>query len=156
MKKVVGVLCAVLLTCLMLVSCNQEQRKVKEIEDISEKVVDYLKSKDYKVVFYKGKVLSRTITEKDLTYMPYQTMWKLQKVNPQDYIGKKIETYEVIVKNHVLDNAKDNNRKQTIVSVLVVDGEIIGGTSKPDYDDGLVRAGGFISLEGKSLGEINN
>jgi len=150
LKKLVTALCVVLLTYLVLVGCTQTQSKV---EDTSKVIIDYLESKDYKIVSYEGKVLERTISEDDLSYTPYKNMWTLQEVNPADYIGEKLETYEVIVKNHILDNAEDNKNKQTIVSVLVVDGEIIGGTSKPDYD-GAEKLGGFYSLEGKTLEEI--
>jgi hypothetical protein len=81
-----------------------------------------------------------------------------QSVFPDEFIGKIIHHEYFLVKNHPLDNWKSGSNRsigKMSVSVLIVDGTPIGGTSFPRTKrNDLV--GAPYSLDGKTLEEITD
>ena len=89
--------------------------------------------------------------ESRLTIKPNQDFWSVQKVEPTNYINKKIYTYDFTVKNHPFDNMFAMGK--TKVSVYMLNGEIFGGWSYPISEDNDVM-GSVSSLEGLSAEEV--
>lgn len=152
MKKVLTMALTLTLVIVLIAGCSKEGNNTEQVDSNMEIVSRYLEDKEYEIVTNNGKVVERVLKKEDLLYPPYQKQWAVQNVNPEDYIGKKIQIYEVIVKNHLLDNEEGNNKKQTIVKTMIVNNQVIGGYSLPDYD--IPHYGGVYSLEGKTLEEI--
>ncbi len=50
-------------------------------------------------------------------------MWAMQDVDVDNLIGKTINIYGYIVKNHPLDNMRDNNKHQTKLWVICCEGK---------------------------------
>lgn len=84
--------------------------------------------------------------------MPYIQYWSVQSVDPIDYIGKEITTSKFIVKNHPLDNEKDNTKKQTLIFLQEADDEVIGGYSFPDFAE--LHMGWVYTIDGNTLEEL--
>lgn len=66
----------------------------------------------YLIISNEGIVSEYLLDKKLLTDMPYMQYWSVQSVDPVDYIGKEITTSKFIVKNHPLDNEKDNTKNK--------------------------------------------
>lgn len=80
--------------------------------------------------------------------LPYIHTWSVQKAKPEKYYGKHITSYRFTVSGHPLDKLYGTD---TRVSVMMADGQVIGGTSFPDKED---LAGSAYSVEGYTLEEI--
>lgn len=165
MKK--SILLGIILMSFIVVVGGCPQLKV----DTKKIAQNYLEYKGYNVLSY----IKQSDQPRDQTYklskellvkLAYADIWYLQKVHPNDYLGKTIymETFEV--NNHPLDSFRFSNndnehiiyKNKTITHVMVVDGEVIGGYSYPifEYDDPKNSIMGFswFTLDGKRLGEI--
>ena len=89
--------------------------------------------------------------ESRLTNKPNQDFWSVQKVEPNNYLNKKIDTYNFTIKNHRFDNMFAMGK--TKVSVYMLNGEIFGGWSYPISEDNDVM-GSVFSLEGLTAEEV--
>lgn len=130
-----------LMLLVMLVACSVKE----ELPAERSASFDYLTSKGYKVQSYAGQSQSYELTKEKLIQLPYMMYWGLQSVDPADYIGQTINVEKFIVTNHPLSKGKVD------VYVYEVEGKPIGGTSYPTGDTSV---GGYWSLEGKTLEEL--
>ncbi|WPC39667.1 Ig-like domain-containing protein [Clostridium sp. JS66] len=87
---------------------------------------EYLKNKNYNIVEYNGEIDEYVLLKEMLLQMPYMMYWSVQDTNVNDYIGKNIKTFKFTVKNHALDNVEDNNKKSTLVYVIISNNKVIG------------------------------
>lgn len=87
----------------------------------------------------------------DLLELPTRSRWEVQTTPPDKYIGRDIRQEGFIVRNHPLDEVADLG--QTNVTVMMVDGKVIGGTSFPDSAEPLT--GAAYSLDGKTAEELH-
>lgn len=134
---------------LILMGCS------KELARDEQTAYDYVKAQGYKIISTEDEAFEYTLTKK-LLYgspesTPYQQMWGVQAVSPDDYLGKKITIYKFTVSNHPLE--KKYKTDTTNVYILLSDGEVIGGTSFPIKEDGLLM-GSAYSLDGRTLEEV--
>jgi hypothetical protein len=107
----------------------------------------------------KGSPQNYVLSKEKLIQMPYSIYWGMQKEDPSKFIGKNVDIEKYIVKNHPLDNWKSGEMKskgQTELNVYVVDNQVIGGTSFPVIEGKLALLGGYWSLDGKSLEEVQS
>ena len=120
----------------------------------------FLSEKGYTVISYSSHTSSKYVLTKKMledkedTYEAYK--WKLQTVSAGVFIGKSIYNERFIVKNHPLDNWKYGHIKgegKTYIDVIVVEGNVIGGTSMPVTRDAIV--GKPFSLDGKKLSDLH-
>ncbi len=81
----------------------------------------------------------------DLLELLTRSTWEVQTTPPDEYIGRDIRQEIFIVRDHPLGQAN--------VFVMMVDGEVIGGTSYPDSAEPLV--GNAYSLDGKTVEELH-
>lgn len=139
MVKFVILTCIVMICVVFLNMCGAENNAKRLI-----------KSKGYKIISKLGRVHEYTLTNNLLN--DEKDWWQIHKIKPGDYIGKKIEVYGFIVKNHPLDSVKINDKKQTRVFVMVCEGKIIGGASAPDTTELYVGRRAY-TLEGKEYGK---
>jgi len=124
---------------------NDVSNTPSNVETTAEMASTYLKEKGYTIISIDGKVGEDYILTKELlTKLPYQQYWEVQTIKASDYLDKNIQTYKFIVKNHPLDNFKDNEKKQTVLWVMVCENKVIGGYSLPDVD----LIGGVYPLNG--------
>lgn len=141
MWKRVGMILAVFL----LAACSNESDQPAPMLGADAKVAKaYLEEQGYDVVSYEG---DRTLSfeKADLLELPTRSTWEVQTTPPDDYIGRDIRQEHFIVRNHPIGQAN--------VFVMMVDGEIIGGTSFPDSAEPLV--GSAYSLDGKTVEELH-
>ena len=116
------------------------------VEVAEEMCSKYLKDKGYTIISNDGKVGEDYVLTKELLdKLPYNQYWEVQTVKASDYINKTIQTYKFVVKNHPLDNYKDNVKKQTLIWVMVCENKVVGGYSLPD----LAVTGGVYPIDGK-------
>ncbi|TCI68897.1 MULTISPECIES: hypothetical protein [unclassified Exiguobacterium] len=147
MWKRVGMILAVFL----LAACSNESDQPAPTLGADAKVAKaYLEEQGYDVVSYRGNRTS-SFEKEDLLELPTQSTWQVQTPPPDDYIGRDIRHEYFIVRDHPLDDVAELG--QTNVSVMMVDGEIIGGTSFPDSAEPLV--GSAYSLDGKTVEELH-
>lgn len=145
-KRIGIVVCA-----LLLAACSNESEQPTPTLGADAKVANaYLVEQGYDVVSYKGNRMS-SFEKADLLEVPTRSTWEVQTVSPDDYIGRDIQHENFIVRNHPLDEVADLG--QTNVSVMMMDGEVIGGTSYPDSAEPLV--GASYSLDGKRAEELH-
>jgi len=113
---------------------------------------DFVKSKGYTITTRKGEIQKYTL-EKSKLYggtgtIPYQQIWGVQRVEPEKYFGKEIAVYGFTVKNHPMEK-QDNNAKNGVnVYVMLSEGNVIGGYSRPND-----VVGAYSSIDGKTLEE---
>ncbi|MEI7027225.1 hypothetical protein [Paenibacillus sp. y28] len=129
-----------LLLIIALAGCTEPEWKQSEAAGL-------LLQKGYRLIAYEGQVQSYVLTREKLTELPYMVYWGLQQAEPADYIGKTIEVEKFIVRKHPLSEGKVD------VFVYTVEGRPVGGTSYPHK---AVLAGGYWSLEGRTLEEIQD
>ncbi|MCI3926874.1 hypothetical protein MO973_42555 [Paenibacillus sp. TRM 82003] len=91
---------------------------------------------------------SARFTDKFAAY-PTMILWGVQRVKPEPYLGKLLEFHQFLVGGHPLATRYDD--ADTVVNVIVCEGDIIGGTSFPDIE-GLM--GAAYSIDGKTLEEM--
>lgn len=141
MWKRIGILLAIVL----LSACSDASEEAEPTLGADAKVAKvYLEEKGYEVVSYKGNHTS-SFKKADLLESPVRDTWEVQATPPDAYIERSIRDEFFIVRNHPLGQAN--------VKVMVVDGEVIGGTSFPDSAEPLV--GGSYSLDGKTPEELH-
>ncbi|MGM1049923.1 MAG: DUF4830 domain-containing protein [Bacillota bacterium] len=117
---------------------------------------NYVESQGYEIEDRQGKVYTYTLDKSLLQSvsasatgnLPYIQIWSLQENDREDYFGKEISSYIFTVSGHPLDKKYNTN---TIVNIMMSDGEVIGGTSTPDVG-GL--DGSLYSLDGRTLEEV--
>ncbi|WP_300380518.1 hypothetical protein [Clostridium sp.] len=141
MEKVFIILASFLL---LLTGCNNS--KVETIEET------YIKELGYKVVSYEGELdkytLDKDMLKSGTENIPYQQIWSLQEIKPEDYFGKEIITKKYIVKNHPLQEICE----ETLLYLMINEEKIIGGYSFPNNDS----VGGVYSIDGKTIKEITD
>lgn len=148
--KIIGII--VITIPVFFTGClNQSVANIPTNDINVQSAMDYLKNFNYKVLSYNGKG-EYTLSKEMLTRLPYMQYFGVQRLDSGDYIGKKIETYSVMIKNHPLDKYKGNSKRQTRAWVMVCENRVIGGYSLPDLD----LSGGVYSIEGKTLEEVIN
>lgn len=145
-KRIGIIMCA-----LMLAACSNESEQSEPKLGADAKVAQaYLEEQGYEIVSYKGNGTS-SFEKADLLELPTRSTWEVQTTPPDDYIGRDIQQEHFIVRDHALDEVADLG--QTNVTVMMVDGEIIGGTSFPDSTEPLM--GASYSLDGKTAEELH-
>ncbi|MCT4509291.1 MAG: DUF4830 domain-containing protein [Tepidibacter sp.] len=112
---------------------------------------EYIKTKGYVITTRKGEI-NRYTLEKNKLYggtetIPYQQSWAVQKVNPDDYLGKEIIIYCFTVKKHPLEKIYNVD---TNLYIIICDGKVIGGYSYPNAN----ICGAVDSLDGETLEEV--
>lgn len=112
-------------------------------------VKKYLEKIGYKVQAYKGEY-HYTLNEQKLNVPGIKQVWEVQKTDPKQYLGKNIDVEFFVVTDHPLEKL---GYDQVHVSVLVVDGKVVGGTSFP-YDPEGGLGGHPYSLDGKTLEQL--
>jgi hypothetical protein len=130
-----------ILLLVFLMGYNERNKLPKE-HSVSQ---SYLESKGYQIVSYEGRTESYELTKQKIVALPYMMYWGLQLVDPSKYFAKTIHVEKFIVTNHPL------SKRKVDVYVYEVDGQPIGGTSYPHGDTSV---GGYWSLEGKTLEEL--
>ncbi|WP_340003997.1 hypothetical protein MHH52_18825 [Paenibacillus sp. FSL K6-0276] len=130
-----------ILLFVLLIGCTKNNEIPKE-QSVSK---SYLENKGFQVISYEGHAESYELTKQKIVTLPYMIYWGLQLVDPSIYFGKTINIEKFIVKNHPLTQGKVD------VYVYEVNGQPIGGTSYPHGDTSV---GGYWSLEGKTLEEL--
>ena len=138
--------------CLFLVACGKEMETESEPEmtENGQVAEAYLEEQQYPIVSYDGEHTSDLTLEK-LTEDRERTIWGLQAASPDEYMGKTVYYENFTVKDHPIGEQSPNG--QTAVSVMIVDGKVIGGTSFP-VTDGSGSGNGY-SLNGESLEDIH-
>ncbi|WP_214837100.1 hypothetical protein [Exiguobacterium sp. s36] len=145
-KRIGIIVCA-----LLLAACSNEGEQSTPTLGADAKVAKaYLEEQGYDVVSYRGNRTS-SFEKEDLLELPTESTWQVQTTPPDDYIGRDIRHEYFIVRNHPLDDVAELG--QTNVSVMMVDGKIIGGTSYPDSAEPLT--GSSYSLDGKTAEELH-
>ncbi|UTT42247.1 hypothetical protein [Exiguobacterium aurantiacum] len=141
MWKRIGMILAVFL----LAACSNESEQPTPTLGADAKVAKaYLEEQGYEIVTYEGNRTSG-FEKADLLELPTRSTWEVQAKPPDAYIGHDIRQERFIVRNHPLGQAN--------VIVMMVDGEIIGGTSYPDSAEPLT--GASYSLDGKTAEELH-
>jgi hypothetical protein len=142
MKKLV-----ILFVVLMLTACGPK------LDENAQLAKEYLKDQGYSIKSYEGKY-SYIVERKQLIEKPHNSIWAVQTVEPDAYIGKEITQEIFIVKNHPLSKIYGPQKSfsyKVEARVFLFNGEIIGGTSFP-IGNGI--AGSPYSLDGKTAEEI--
>lgn len=113
-----------------------------------------IKNRGYEIIESKGEIDKYKLDKSKIfggtETIPYQQIWGVQRIKPDEYFEKEIVTYEFIVNNHPLQKVDSSAKNGVKVYYMFVDGEIIGGYSYPNAD----VYGAFSSLEGESLEEV--
>lgn len=135
-----------IIVCVMLLAAcsNESEQPAPTLGADAKGAKAYLEEQGYDVVSYEG---DRTLSfeKADLLEAPVRDTWEVQTTPPDAYIGRDIRQEHFIVRNHPLGQAN--------VFVMMVDGEIIGGTSYPDSAEPLT--GASYSLDGKTAEELH-
>lgn len=145
-KRIGIIVCA-----LFLAACSSEGEQSEPTLGADAKVAKaYLEEQGYEVVSYREKRTS-SFEKADLLELPTRSTWEVQMTPPDEYIGRDIRQEGFIVRDHPLDEVADLG--QTNVTVMMVDGKVIGGTSYPDSAEPLT--GASYSLDGKTAEELH-
>lgn len=138
--------------CLFLVACGKEMEteSAPEMTENGQVAEAYLEEQQYSIVSFEGEHTS-TLTLEELAEDRERNVWGLQTVSPDEYVGKTIYYENFTVKDHPI--GEQSPAGQTAVSVMIVDGKVIGGTSFP-VTDGSGLGNGY-SLSGESLEDIH-
>lgn len=130
---------------LLLAGCEPNLEKGSN----GELAKQYLLKKGYSIKSYKGSHVY-SFTREELVDMPHISIWAIQTVQPDQYIGKDIIQEIFIVKNHPLNKIYGTKVE---ARVFIFNGDVIGGTSYP-ADDGM--GGWGYSLDGKTAEEVQD
>lgn len=146
MKKIFTTLIALIV--LTFFGCTRNLTDNEELAKVD------IKNRGYEIIESKGEI-DRYRLDKSKIFggtetTPYQQIWGVQSISPDEYFDKEIITYEFIVKNHPLQKVDSNAKNGVKLYYMFVDGEIIGGYSYPNEN----VYGALSSLEGKSLEEV--
>lgn len=138
MRKVFIILVSFLL---LITGCSES--KVENIEET------YIKELGYEILSYEGEldkyILNKSMLKAEAENIPYQQIWSLQEIKPEDYFGKEIITKKYIVKNHPLKEIYE----KTVLYLMINEEKIIGGYSFQNNDS----VGGVYSLKGETIEE---
>ncbi len=139
-----------LILCLFLVACGEEVEPEPEMAENGRVAEQYLEKQQYPIVSFEGEHTS-TLTLDELKEDRARNTWGLQSVSPDEYVGKIIYYENFTVKDHPISEQSPTGL--TGVSLMVVDGKVIGGTSFP-VTDGSGLGNGY-SLSGETLEDIH-
>ncbi|MBT2663413.1 hypothetical protein [Bacillus sp. ISL-45] len=131
----------------MLAACGPR------LDENAQLAKDYLKEQGYSIRSYEGRY-SYIIEREQLIHKPDSSIWAVQTVEPDAYIGKEITQERFIVKNHPLSKIYGPQKSfsyKVSVSVFMYNGKIIGGISSP-VGNGV--GGSPYSLDGKTAEEV--
>lgn len=125
---------------------------IKSDEQIA---ANFIKLLGYTIVSYDGESPKYTLDRESLQNLGEFKLWGVQKTKPEQYIGNEIHTFKFKVTNHPLQKIFSQDLYDILVTVLIVDHNVIGGTSLPNYKVvKTVMAGGAFSIQGKNTNEI--
>ncbi|WP_226679873.1 hypothetical protein [Sutcliffiella horikoshii] len=125
-----------------------------DMDSDGELAKQYLLDKGYDIESYEGNQVY-SFTRVELGDMPHNSIWAVQTVSPESYIGKEIVQEVFVVKNHPLsemDGHQEGFTGKVEVRVFIYNDEVIGGTSYPVGEG--VNGWGY-SLDGKTAEEIH-
>ena len=108
----------------------------------------YLQEQGYTVIYLSGRE-AYTLTEEMINTRPGTFKWSVQEFKPETYIGKLIEEEYYMITNHLFDSFQE----ETMVSIIIIDGEIMGGNAYIEIEPGIRGDHGFYSLDGTKKGE---
>lgn len=131
----------------LLVGC------VPNLDSNGELARQYLLDKGYKIKSYEGSQVY-SVSKEELTDMPDISIWAVQPVQPDSYIGKEIVQEIFIVVNHPLSKIygpQQDFSEKVKVRAFIYNGEVIGGTSYP-VGEGI--GGWGYSIDGKTAEEV--
>ncbi|NMH74564.1 hypothetical protein HF078_15870 [Bacillus sp. RO2] len=139
-----------------LVGCGPQMDSDDELamDSDGELAKQYLLDKGYDIESYKGNQ-DYSFTRAELGDMPHNSIWAVQTISPELYIGKEIVQEVFVVKNHPLSEMYGHQEGFTgkvEVRVFIYNDEVIGGTSYPVGEG--VNGWGY-SLDGKTAEEIH-
>lgn len=140
-----------LLLILFIAGYSQGNSKSQNVDMAKQ----FLEEKGYSVIEHVTSVEPFILTEKDLSETRQMQIWQVQTHDAEDFFGKKIYGQIFVIKNHPLDkyeSGSTNGLGKTQVYLMIVDDEIIGGTSFPVTEEPL--RGGVYSLDGKTFEEL--
>lgn len=126
---------------------------VREEENISAKgelAKSHLEELGYEILSFESEDVLR-FSKAQLEVLPYSAMWDVQRVSPDKYIDKDIDTVDFIVRNHPLDDLFDMGK--TRVTVFIYNDEVFGGLSSPTSKNNDI-VGSWYSLDGKNPEEL--
>lgn len=116
---------------------------------------NFIKLLGYTIVSYDGEYPKYTLDRELLKNLGERKLWAVQKAEPEQYIGKEIHTIKFTVTNHPLQKIFSHDLYDILVTVMLVDHNVIGGTSLPNYKVvETVMAGGAFSIQGKDMEKI--
>lgn len=159
MKKIFTVLVSLIVLtfcgCAKNFTINENVEKVDTNLTNDEKTAKAdIEKRGYNIIEYKGQIDKYKLDKSKIfggtETTPYQQVWGVQSISPDDYFGKEIITYEFIVNNHPLQKVDSHAKNGVRLYYMFSDGKIIGGFSYPNED----VYGAVSSLEGKSLEEV--
>lgn len=133
----------ILCSLLFLIGCSKDEKTFENLTEDGEIAKAYLEEQGYEVVGYNGESVLYFKEADFKTGSFEEKFWSVQPVKPDAYYEKSLSYVSFVVKNHPLD--KQSEKNQTLVSVLLYDHKVIGGTSLPDIN---ASVGGFHSLNG--------
>jgi hypothetical protein len=140
-----------ILLVLFIVGCSQGNAESQKV-DIAKL---YLEDKGYNVIEHESSVEPFILTQEGLSEIHQMQIWQVQTNDVEDFIGKKIYGEIFVIQNHPLDKYESGTTKgigKTQVYLMIVDDEIIGGTSFPITEEPL--HGALYSLDGKTFEEL--
>lgn len=144
-------LLAVFSLLLFATGCKEDVRQ--ELTGEARVAADYLEKRGYEILRYRTGGSRYTLTEEMLDKLPYQQIWAVQEVDAADYIGRELAEYGFIVGNHPLEERYAmiyaERDYDTYVTVMIFDGEVIGGTSFPVGKGDEALMGAPFGLDGE-------
>ncbi|WP_405110021.1 hypothetical protein MHH28_32445 [Paenibacillus sp. FSL K6-1217] len=142
------------LVLLAMAGCSNNQNIPREQTD-EQTAAGYIEALGYTIVASEGVSSRYTLEPQRLESLDDMQLWAVQEQEASTYFGKEITTYQFIVENHPLAQEYPADEYKVFANVMVVDHEVIGGSSAPlSTTKNLVVAGGEYSIEGKTLEEI--
>lgn len=146
----------VFLVLLILVTsgCNKETSTTLTGDEKT--AAEYVNSLGYEITSYRSETNRYILNKKMLTEMPYMQIWGVQQSEPDPYLAKEIVTYGFIVTHHPLEEMYDSLYKkrdyEINIEIMIVDGNVVGGTSSPkSKDEDILLLGGPSALDGNDL-----
>ncbi|QPC48153.1 hypothetical protein [Mangrovibacillus cuniculi] len=120
--------------------------------DISDDLAkSFLQEHGYNIIRYEGNKKMK-MTRDFIEEHEVQLSWQLLREDPLSLIDKEINMQVFQVTDHVLDMLSEYDK--TKIEVWIVDGEIVGGTSKPITDIGgnLIEVAHQYTIYGERIG----
>nr|WP_146139669.1 hypothetical protein [Lysinibacillus timonensis] len=143
MKKLM-ILCTFLL---IITGCNMQE----ELSENAKIASIFLENKGYEIISYERETKYHfSSTELDNKDFDLKAL-AVQSGELEQYLDKEIQFVTFTVKNHPLDVISNEN--QTILTVWLIEKNIVGGTSMP-YSSKNDLVGGPYSLDGKTVEEM--